>query len=561
MEKTHSPSNDVYLIETGPCAKCGNGHKTPCAAKYSSGWTRCFSCGKNYRWDPSALATDINAVSIRKKPLMEFIKGEYTDVAARAITQQSMEEWDVGFTQYHGAPAYIFNYYNKDKELTGQKLKIKGGKYIQLGTCDDLYGINKLKPGKYVVITEGEFDAVAVSQVQDHKYTVLSIPHGAASAKKYIARNMQMLEDNFQQIILMFDMDKPGQESAQECARIFTPGKCKIAKLSEKDACDMLKAGKHEELIKSVFFAQEYKPEGLVTYNDVKDVQDINYGLSYPFQTLTDITYGIRPQEFYTIGAGTGVGKTTLLKHIISHLRTEHDAKVGVIFMEENNELTKLTLAGLVYGKPIHVPGVAYNKDKVAEIHQQLGKDNSLVFFDHNATRDYNSVRDYIKYMVHGYGCKYIFLDHITALVAMEEGGDDRKKLDNIMSDLSNKIREWDFTLFMVSHLTTADGTPHEEGGRVMLKHLRGSRAIGQYSNFVFGMERNQQDPETGQITTIRCLKDRYTGQATGKTFDVKFNVDTGRLEEYVAPIEQFDAASEFQNVVHIKDKAINRFE
>lgn len=538
-----------HLIGHFPCQKCPS---SDAAAHYSSGWSHCYSCGANYRW---AEGDVLQEVKIRKKPIMEEFKGIYKEVPARKITQQSMEEWDVQFFKYKDvSPAYIFNYYNKDKQLTGQKLKMQDGSYYITGKIEDLYGIHRINSGgKYVIITEGEFDAVAVSQIQDHKYATLSIPHGAQSAKKYLAHNMQFLEEKFQQIILMFDMDKRGQDAAQQCARIFTPGKCKIASFSEKDACDMLKAGKHEELIKSIFFAKEYKPEGLIAYADVADMGEINHGLSYPFEALTNITYGIRPQEFYTIGAGTGVGKTTLLKHIITHLRTEHDQKVGVIFMEENNELTKLTLAGLVYGKPLHIPGIEYDKAEVQEIHDRLGKDNSLVFFDHNAPRDYDSVRDYIKYMVHAYGCKYIFLDHITALVAMEEGGDDRKKLDNIMSDLSNKIREWDFTLFMVSHLTTADGTPHEEGGRVMLKHLRGSRAIGQYSNFVFGLERNQQDPDSGQITTLRVLKDRYTGQSTGKTFELKFNVDTGRLEEYVAPVEDFSA--EFE------DKAINRFE
>jgi len=543
------------LLGQFPCKRCPS---SDAAAHYSSGWSHCFSCGANYKWADSV---DVNAVSIRKKPRMDLIQGEYADVGARGITQQSMEEWGAVFATYKGTPAYAFTYKDKSGDTTGQKIKIKGGGYTILGTIDDLYGIERLKPGKYVVITEGEFDAIAVSQVQDHRYTVLSVPHGAQSAKKYISKNLKLLEENFQHTILMFDMDKPGQEAAQACARLFTPGKCKIASLSEKDACDMLKAGKIEELIKSVFFAKEFKPEGLIAYKDVKDVGDINYGLSYPFKTLTDITYGIRPNEFYTIGAGTGVGKTTLLKHIIAHLRTEHDAKVGVIFMEENNELTKLTLAGLVYGKPVHIPGIQYDKDEINTIHKQLGADDSLVLFDHNAPRDYDSVIDYIRFMVHSYGCKYIFLDHITALVAMEDGVDDRKRLDNICSDLANKIREWGFTLFMVTHLTTADGKPHEEGGRVMLKHLRGSRAIGQYSNFVFGMERNQQDPDAGQITTLRVLKDRYTGQATGKTFELKFNTDSGRLEEYVAPVEQFDAASEFQNVVHMKDKAINRFE
>jgi twinkle protein len=77
-------------------------------------------------------------------------------------------------------------------------------------------------------------------------------------------------------------------------------------------------------------------------------------------------------------------------------------------------------------------------------------------------------------------------------------------------------------------------GKPHEEGGRVTISQFRGSRAIGFWSHFMFGMERNQQadDPEERKTTTFRVLKDRYTGRATGETFQLGYNHETGMLYE-----------------------------
>jgi twinkle protein len=50
--------------------------------------------------------------------------------------------------------------------------------------------------------------------------------------------------------------------------------------------------------------------------------------------------------------------------------------------------------------------------------------------------------------------------------------------------------------LTFVSHLATPEGKPHEEGGRVMIRHFKGSRAIGFWCHFMFGLERNQQDQD-----------------------------------------------------------------
>jgi hypothetical protein len=50
----------------------------------------------------------------------------------------------------------------------------------------------------------------------------------------------------------------------------------------------------------------------------------------------------------------------------------------------------------------------------------------------------------------------------------------------------------------------------------VMIRHFKGASAIGFWSHFMFGLERDQQndDPAMRSVTTFRCLKDRYTGNA-----------------------------------------------
>jgi twinkle protein len=64
-----------------------------------------------------------------------------------------------------------------------------------------------------------------------------------------------------------------------------------------------------------------------------------------------------------------------------------------------------------------------------------------------------------------------------------------------------------------------------------MIRHFKGSRAIGFWSHLMIGLERDQQTDNAGAaLTTVRVLKDRFTGQATGHTYYMGYNADTGRM-------------------------------
>ena len=65
------------------------------------------------------------------------------------------------------------------------------------------------------------------------------------------------------------------------------------------------------------------------------------------------------------------------------------------------------------------------------------------------------------------------------------------------------------------------------------------------YADFMWGLERNTQheDEDLRQFSCFRVLKDRLTGQSTGKTFWLKYN--DGRLFECEAPQTEGDVAPE----------------
>ena len=69
-------------------------------------------------------------------------------------------------------------------------------------------------------------------------------------------------------------------------------------------------------------------------------------------------------------------------------------------------------------------------------------------------------------------------------------------------------------------------------GSRGPLTYV-GSNSIGQLSDCVIALERNQQsdDPDEARTTKMRILKSRYTGDV-GLACRVIYDAETGRLSE-----------------------------
>ena len=100
--------------------------------------------------------------------------------------------------------------------------------------------------GKYLTIVEGEFDALAAYEMLGSKWPVLSVRSGAQGAERDVKASLEYLE-SFDTVIINFDEDKVGRESARRVARLLKPSKAKIMSLPEgfKDANDMLHKHDH----------------------------------------------------------------------------------------------------------------------------------------------------------------------------------------------------------------------------------------------------------------------------------------------------------------------------
>lgn len=516
------------FVRHEPCPECGSRNNL---GRYTDGHGHCYGCGYYEKGDAHMGDTP----QVTNKPT-ELLTGEYRSLGKRRLTEETCRKWGYLVGEHKGEQVHIAQYRNERQQVVAQKLryadKDKGLPWI--GKPKDalpLYGQWMWRDkGKMLVITEGELDALSVSQVQGNKWPVVSVRNGAQGAAKNVADAMEWVL-GFDEVVIMFDMDEPGQEAAEKVASILPPGRAKIAHLPLKDASDMLMAGRSSELVDAIWGAKSFRPDGVVAVSDVIDraLEPVTMGHPWFMPTLTKLTYGRRPCELYTFGAGTGVGKTDLFTQQIAYDITTLGMTVGVIYLEQPVHETAKRIAGKIAGRLFHVPGAEWTDEELLEALMKI--DGKLYLYDHFGETDWDIVKSRIRYMATALGIKMIYLDHLTA---MANPNNERESLEKIMKEMAGLAQELGITIHLISHLATPEGKPHEEGGRVMIRHFKGARAIGFWSYFMFGLERNQQDDDEAarKVTTFRVLKDRYTGQATGKTIPLHYAEDTGLLRE-----------------------------
>jgi twinkle protein len=522
---------ESYFVAHLPCPECGSRDAN---SQYSDGHTHCYSCGHHTNGDGTKAAPGSRP---RKEGL---ITGEARGLVSRKITEQTCKHFGYQVGELRGKQVQIAPYFDADGNLVAQHLRTAKKDFPWLGDPKEAlpFGAHCWpKTGKMIVVTEGEIDALSMSQVQGNKWPVVSIGCGAGpQIRKYFAKHREYF-CGFDKVVLMFDMDDAGRQAAKDAAAVLG-ARAHIADLPLKDPSEMLVAGRAEELNNAMWRAKQYRPEGVVDLADLKSevMKRPEWGLSWPFETLTKMTYGIRRGEIYALGAGTGIGKTDFYTQVMKHMVLEHKVPIGVFALEQMVAETATRLAGKAVGKVFHVPDAGWTDADKEAAWEKLQEGGKVYLYDSFGQNDWAIIQEKIEYLHHAHGVNHFFLDHLTALAAWKD--DERKELEVIMSEIGSLVKRLNITLLFVSHLATPEGKPHEEGGRVAIRHFKGSRAIGFWSVFMFGMERDQQadSPNVRKTTTFRILKDRYTGRSTGAVFYLGYNEETGMLYETDEP-------------------------
>ena len=401
-----------------------------------------------------------------------------------------------------------------------------------------LFGLHLYNGGKRLVITEGELDAMAVQTAWYIKYKeffpVVSLRSASSTSDLVEVRDKIR---TFDEVVLWMDNDEAGHKALKEAARIIGYDKIKVAKTSEKDACDTW-IKDPDKVLKAIWNATTYTPAGILTKEQLwsqlekyNEMESVPYP---PFMTgLNEKLKGMRLGEITLWTSGTGSGKSTLLREIALHLLEDTDDKIGIISLEESPAETARKMAGMAMkrnpaNEEIPIEELKDGFDAV------FGSDRVMVL-DHQGSISDGSIMDFLEYMCLS-GCKYLFVDHITILASEgTEGLTGNEAIDKIMNDLLRLVKKHNVWIGLISHLRKTDnkGKSFEEGKLPSMDDIRGSGSIKQISMDIIAFARNVGSGNIEERNTIKTkvLKCRYTG-LTGPSGSLYYDFDTGRLSK-----------------------------
>lgn len=527
-----------------PCPICSSSDAY--SVNPRTGWGKCFSCNTNFPpegREQLLIEREQETVDRPFTPLTDVFR----PFSSRGLTEDTIRRYKVEV----GTPTspYEAKYPQMDinNNHIGNKIRKPDKVFSYEGTTKDrgLFGRWAFPPGssKMITVVEGQDDAMAAYQMMGSKYPVVSVD-SASTASTDIKRDFEYL-NSFETIVFAFDNDEPGIKAAKAAATAgFAVGKVKVLTLRKhKDASDYLRARDSESFVREWWQAPTYRPDGIKLGTDMW--QEIierkeHFTCLYPFEGLNEKTFGLRLSELVIVTADTGVGKTSILKHIEHKILTDEAVKensygVGFLHLEEPNGDTALGLLSVHNSVPYHLPTSERPEADLRKAYEELLNNDRVVIWDHFGSNSVDAVLDKVRHMV-ALGCRYIVLDHLSIIVS-DQSGDERKQLDEIATKLKTLTMELDISVIAIIH-TNRQG------------QIRGTAGVEQLANIIIRLERDKTEENEWRrnITKVSVEKNRFCGY-TGPACYLWYNKDTARLMEL--PPEHVDI---FVKGGHIND-------
>jgi twinkle protein len=496
------------------CASRGRDTAKDNLAVYDDGHSYCFACG--YKQLPEGYNNlDDTLVTYEFLPHREIPKSAFRHYDVKVAIDKDGKPLRIGFPYPNGS--YKIRLFDQKEFFS--KPSPSGESISGAG----LFGRDRFEIGshKHVIVTEGEYDALAI-------YSVLGVPTVSVQSSSSAVRDCtadRAFLNSFERVYLAFDGDVPGRDATAGVSRLFDYDKVFDIRFTKfKDGNEYLLNGCRDELAGLYHSAGKYCPENIIsdlaTFRELLGVAP-ERGVAYPWPTLDEMTLGMHRGQTILVTALEGVGKTEVMHALEYQLLSQTPDNVGAVFLEEDPTRNLQALSGLVLKAPVHLPDSGYSTDQVsAALESLVQRDGRLHVMDHYGDDDPEHLLETIRFLVAARGCTYVLLDHVGMVVSGGAAKDERKALDRIMTKLEMMVKELNFCLIVVSHV-------NDDG------YTRGSRYISKIAHTRIDLFRDilADDPITKLKTYLTVSKNRY-GRKTGRAGCLLFDLATHSYTE-----------------------------
>lgn len=321
-----------------------------------------------------------------------------------------------------------------------------------------------------IVITEGEIDALSWAA---YGYAAMSVPYGGGSgAKQQWIENEFERMDRFERIYIATDMDKTGEDAAEEIANRLGRHRCLRVKMPRKDgnAClmDGVTAAEIEEIIRT---ASSLDPEGLRRPSDLGNqvVQlfwpshETHVGYRMPYGKLRD-KFLLRPAEVTLWGGESGAGKSQILS----------DCIVDWIGQGSRVCLSSLEMKGAQTLKRMCKQVVGADRPTEGAIIESLGwLDHGLLLYERVGKASIDGLLQVFDYARAKYGCDQFVID---SLMRLGIAGDDYNGQEKAIF----RLVEWTLSNGVHTHLVAhARKGARDRVGPGETEDIKGAMEIG----------------------------------------------------------------------------------
>ena len=533
--KPYKQAGDEVIPDLCPFCKGGEHRdKNTFAYNVRSGLYNC----KRGTCNRSGNAKDLRAHFGIRDGMEIFVPSKKTFVKPKAVLQQAMGEVEV-YLQRRGISKetwesrgvgssggkITFPYHDETGELVMVKFREpkKGGKWIrEPGGKPVFWGMDQCKE-PYIIITEGEFDALAVIEAGDPQ--VVSMPSGAGDIT-CLEHCWTWLESK-SKVIIWPDQDQPGQDLCRKLIARLGEHRCYVitAELTEgcKDANEVLyKLGK-EKVLSCIAAAVEVPVSGLIRVADIKPfdlrtAERTRSGIPALDKILGGFFYG-----GVSVWTGeNGSGKSTLLGQVA--MIEPIDQGLGVcVFSGE------LPAPFFRYWVELQMAGpdnlekqfdAVRQEDMFFVRHETLGRIREwyrdlFFLYDSYGTSQEEDILRVFEYAARKYNCKVFVIDNLM-VTALDQGTekDFYRAQGAFIGRLNDFAKRYECHVHIVAH-------PRKTTGRVQKYDIAGSGEITNRADNVLAMVRQQGD--TARDARIEVFKNRILGKqdvSIGLKFD-----------------------------------------
>lgn len=350
-----------------------------------------------------------------------------------------------------------------------------------------LFGWQAIHEGaREVVITEGEIDALSWASFG---IAALSVPFGGGKGGKqnWIENEFERLE-RFERIYISTDMDRPGDEAAEEIASRLGRHRCYRVKLPHKDANECLVAGVGEFAMRDALAkAEALDPDGLKRASDYADkvvhlfwpAHEERQGYTVPYAKITDKLH-FRPAEMTLWSGAAGSGKSQIISDCIPHW-IKQGSRICLASLEMKGEQTLRRMCKQTGG--LDRPTAQY----IERILDWL--DGGLLLYERVGKAGVPALLEVFDYARAKYGCDQFIIDSLMRLgIAQDDYNGQEKAVFQIV--------DWTIQHNVHLHLVAHSRKGERGQGAPETEDIKGAMEIGANAFNILTVWRNRKHEE-----------------------------------------------------------------